>query len=152
MFERPRNGGTTMAGYRFLPVLHSTMHRHVVDDATCTTLTSSPRRRVGSVPLETPGIQHCFGKQWNSSPGLPLARVELTLLFAFAHDVFDYPSVAHEQVHLSFLIAAAPRQIMITLISFDSRLPRPWLRCTRQLLKRQRLAPPDKPRSNFSRQ
>lgn len=127
-----------MAEYRFLPRLRSTMH------STTTTTTTATRRRCNVHFFDFFTAQTCwfnatgntryttlFGKQWNSSPGLPLARVELTL-FAFAHGVFvHYPSVAHEQVHLSFLIAAAPRQIMITLISFDSRLPRPWLRYIR---------------------
>lgn len=52
---------------------------------------------------------------------LPLARLH-------PRGAFDHPSVAHQRVHLSFLIAIAPRQIMIALISFPSRLPRPWLR------------------------
>lgn len=74
-------------------------------------------RGVRSVAL---GIQHCSWKQRDSPPPCRL--------LAFTHGAFDHPSAARQQVHLSFLIAIAPRQIMIALISFHSRLPRPWLR------------------------
>lgn len=82
--------------------------------------TTSSHRGVRSVPLETPGIQHCSGN--NGAHRLPDVGSRWTHpSHTPSPTVFDYPSVADEQVHLSFLIAAAPRQIMIALISFDSR-------------------------------
>lgn len=151
-FEQHPNSETTIVVY----LVFSTMclgrrrRRRRLDDAACTSSISSLYRGVRSVPLETPGIQYCSGKQWNFT--FPCRWPALNSPFPLSSTVFDYPSLVSKQVHLSFLIVAAPRQIMIALISFDSRLPRPWLRYA-ALLKRervpQRMLSGDKPRWNL---
>lgn len=97
------NGGTTTA---------------TTTTSRCTSSSSSTRQRRS---FSGTGYTTLFVETKGLTASLPLARLH-------PRGAFDHPSVAHQRVHLSFLIAIAPRQIMIALISFPSRLPRPWLR------------------------